>query len=158
MNEKMLALLKIRYPAGCIIELTGEMHDDPRPIEVGTRGKVVYIDDFGTIHMAWENGRTLGLIPGKDEFRKVIAPAGRDVRCRVFTAPEFRRLMDEIYQDKAQKICLDFSADGLYIGLGEDDIPAEDLHDRLAIAIGADEVTSIHIDDCEPTGVWVAYK
>ena len=43
--------------------------DDPfHPIPKGMLGEVLFIDDIGTIHMCWENGSTLGLIPDKDCF------------------------------------------------------------------------------------------
>ena len=29
------------------------------------------MDDAGQIHMAWDNGRTLAVIPGVDTFRKL---------------------------------------------------------------------------------------
>ena len=29
------------------------------------------MDDIGTIHPKWDNGRTLGIIVGEDEFRKL---------------------------------------------------------------------------------------
>lgn len=47
------------------------MSDDPRPVEPGTRGTVRVVDDMGTIHMDWDNGRSLGLVPGEDSFRKL---------------------------------------------------------------------------------------
>jgi hypothetical protein len=47
------------------------MGDDPRPVASGTRGTVKVVDDMGSIHMQWDNGRTLALIPGEDRFRKL---------------------------------------------------------------------------------------
>lgn len=64
--------LKDRYPKGTVIVLTS-MGDDPRPIPAGTRGTVRLVDDMGTVHCDFENGRRLGLIPGEDSFS--ILPA-----------------------------------------------------------------------------------
>ena len=47
--------------------------EDPQPVPDGTRGTVANVDDAGTIHMKWDNGRTLGLVPGEDQFRKLTA-------------------------------------------------------------------------------------
>ena len=44
------------------------MDDDPCPIPVGTCGTVELVDDIGTIHCKFDDGRSLGLIPGKDSF------------------------------------------------------------------------------------------
>ncbi len=51
-------------------------HDspDPRPLEYGQMGTCTSIDDVGTLHMAWDNGRSLGLVLGADTF----AVIGRD--------------------------------------------------------------------------------
>jgi hypothetical protein len=32
---------------------------------------VDHVDDMGTIHMRWDCGRSLGLVPGEDSFRKL---------------------------------------------------------------------------------------
>jgi len=47
------------------------MNDPHHPDESGTRGTVEHVDDMGTIHMKWDNGRGLGLVPGEDEFRRL---------------------------------------------------------------------------------------
>ena len=41
----------------------------------GLQGTVAYIDDAGQIHMHWENGRSLALIPGEDSFHRIDGPA-----------------------------------------------------------------------------------
>ena len=60
------------YPPGTRIMLVS-MGNDPRPIENNTRGTVRVVDDIGTIHCDFDNGRKLGMIPGEDSFRKLTA-------------------------------------------------------------------------------------
>ena len=61
--------IKKRYPVGSRIILHS-MGDDPRPIAPGTKGTVRIVDDMGTVHCNFDNGRRLGLIPGEDSFHK----------------------------------------------------------------------------------------
>lgn len=65
---------KQEYPPGTRLELK-EMDDPYAPVQPGTRGTVAAVDDMGTIHMKWDNGRTLGVVPGVDQFRKLTAQA-----------------------------------------------------------------------------------
>jgi hypothetical protein len=44
------------------------MVDDPNPIPKDTLGTISLIDDAGVIHVNWDNGRRLGMIPGVDEY------------------------------------------------------------------------------------------
>lgn len=39
----------------------------------GTRGTVDHVDDGGSIHMKWDNGRTLSLCSDADSFRTLTA-------------------------------------------------------------------------------------
>ncbi len=73
--------LKKRYPAGTRIMLD-YMGDDPRPIEPGIKGTVRVVDDAGTVHCNFDNGRSLGLIPGEDSFHKIQerSKSDRDAR------------------------------------------------------------------------------
>lgn len=60
-------VIKAMYPKGTRIEL---IHmDDAQAVPSGTKGTVDFVDDMGTIHMKWDNGRTLGLVPEVDEFK-----------------------------------------------------------------------------------------
>ena len=43
--------------------------DDPQAVPTGTCGTVYHIDSLGTIHVHWDNGSGLGLIPGEDEYK-----------------------------------------------------------------------------------------
>lgn len=69
-EERAAAMTRLNYPPGTRLELI-TMGDDPRPIPPGSRGTVDYVDDIGTIHMSWDSGRSLGLVPGEDNFRKL---------------------------------------------------------------------------------------
>lgn len=43
--------------------------EDPQALALGTEGTVQFIDDIGTIHVAWDTGCSLGLVPGVDEWK-----------------------------------------------------------------------------------------
>jgi hypothetical protein len=43
--------------------------DDPHTLlRPGTRGRVTFVDGLGTVHVAWDDGSRLGLIPGVDRW------------------------------------------------------------------------------------------
>ena len=60
--------LKQAYPPGTRIVLNS-MGNDPRPIKSGMRGTVEAVDDIGTVHCRFDDGRILGLIEKEDDFR-----------------------------------------------------------------------------------------
>lgn len=66
-NQINVESIKKRYPVGSRIILHS-MGDDPRPIAPGTKGTVRIVDDMGTVHCNFDNGRRLSLIPGEDSF------------------------------------------------------------------------------------------
>ena len=37
-------------------------------LKSGDRGTVDYVDDMGTIHVSWDNGSQLGLVPCEDQY------------------------------------------------------------------------------------------
>lgn len=45
-----------------------EGHDDNLIVPPGTEGTVSNIDSTGTVHVHWDNGRNLGLLPDLDEW------------------------------------------------------------------------------------------
>lgn len=66
----VIAERKKAFPTGTRLKLI-EMRDPEIPVASGTCGSVDHVDDVGTIHMAWDNGRTVGLIPEVDSFEKI---------------------------------------------------------------------------------------
>lgn len=68
MNAKV-QMYKESYPKGTRLELI--YMEDSQAVPSGTKGTVVCVDDMGTIHMKWDNGRTLGLIPESDSFKRI---------------------------------------------------------------------------------------
>ena len=67
MDRKMVNYIKEQYPPGTRIRLNS-MDDPYHPILPGTEGEVDFVDDAGQLHMKWDNGRSLALIPGEDSF------------------------------------------------------------------------------------------
>ena len=72
-DPKRIERLKEQYPPGTRIELI-EMNDPYSPVSSGTQGTVVLVDDGGTLHMKWDNDRTLGIIPDVDQFKVLSRP------------------------------------------------------------------------------------
>lgn len=72
-SEDKLNEIKENYPPETKIKLLKET-EDKQPILAGTIGIVDYIDSEGQLHMKWENGRTLALIPEVDQFEVISKP------------------------------------------------------------------------------------
>jgi len=69
MNRKRLEVLRAQYPVGSTVVLVS-MDGQFAPPK-GTRGEILSVDDVGTLHVAWQTGSTLGVIPGIDMVRRL---------------------------------------------------------------------------------------
>lgn len=69
-NPNWVKSIKEKYPEGTRIHLEN-MEDAFAPVPSGTEGTVDFVDDAGQIHMKWDNGRSLALVPGEDSFSKI---------------------------------------------------------------------------------------
>ena len=70
MSKGRIEFYKEHYPVGTRVQLDS-MGDDPRPVPAGTKGTVVAVDDMGTVHVNFDNGRALGICPEVDSFHKI---------------------------------------------------------------------------------------
>ena len=70
MSRNQVEFIRQTYPPNTRI-LLQHMDDPYAPVPAGTRGTVRYVDDIGQIGVAWDNGRSLSLIPGVDTYRKL---------------------------------------------------------------------------------------
>ena len=68
-DKKTVEKLRKEFPVGCRIVLD-EMDDRQAPPR-GTQGTVQFVDDAGTIHVQWDTGSSLGLVPGADEWEVI---------------------------------------------------------------------------------------
>jgi hypothetical protein len=68
-RPEVLRKLREDYPPGTEVELI-EMNDPYRDMPPGLKGKVICVDDTGTVHVAWENGSSLGAVYGYDRLMK----------------------------------------------------------------------------------------
>lgn len=62
------------FKAGDVVELehTTEPHTELKP---GAQGTVAVVDSAGTIHVTWDDGHTLGMVPSAgDRIRLVHRP------------------------------------------------------------------------------------
>lgn len=55
---------------GCRIRLLDDSDTEPG-LKAGMEGEVMLVDALGTIHVTWDNGSCLGLIPGVDSYRVI---------------------------------------------------------------------------------------
>ena len=62
--------IKQKYIVGTKVKLI-KMYDLLYTIPTGTEGIIESIDDQGTLHINWNNGSTLGLVIGTDEFKVI---------------------------------------------------------------------------------------
>ena len=69
LKDYQIKRIKEQYPKGTEIELINM--EDSQAVPSGTHGIVDFVDDMGTIQMTWNNGSSLGLIIGEDQFKVV---------------------------------------------------------------------------------------
>lgn len=62
--------IRQEYPVGCRVELL--RMDDPQAPPAGTMGTVIWVDDSGSIMVAWDGGGSLNVLYGVDECRRVV--------------------------------------------------------------------------------------
>lgn len=62
--------LRGRYPKGTRVELI-YMDDPYSTLKTGDQGTVIFVDDIGTIHVAWDCGSSLGIAYRVDYIKKL---------------------------------------------------------------------------------------
>ena len=68
-SKEFVETIRKQYPVGCRVELL-RMEDIQAP-PVGTKGTVRYVDDLGSLGVAWNNGSSLQVVYGENLCRKL---------------------------------------------------------------------------------------
>ena len=58
-----------QFPSGAKVVL--DYMDDAFAPKVGTEGRVLDVDDIGTVHVVWSTGQALGAVYGEDRIHRV---------------------------------------------------------------------------------------
>ncbi len=67
-SRETVERIRKQYPVGCRVELL-RMEDTHAP-PIGTKGTVRYVDDLGSLGVAWDNGSSLQVVYGEDICRR----------------------------------------------------------------------------------------
>lgn len=68
-SKESLNRLRERYTAGTRVELTHMNDPYNKKLVPGCKGTVKFVDDTGTIFVAWDCGSGLGVVYGEDSCR-----------------------------------------------------------------------------------------
>jgi len=63
-SRETVERIRKQYPVGCRVELL--RMDDAQAPPIGTKGTVRYVDDIGSLGVAWDNGSSLQVVYGED--------------------------------------------------------------------------------------------
>lgn len=68
-SRETVERIRKQYPVGCRVELL--RMDDVHAPPIGTKGTVQYVDDIGSLGVAWDNDSSLQVVYGEDLCRKL---------------------------------------------------------------------------------------
>ena len=63
-SKETVERIRKQYPVGCRVKLL--KMDDPHAPPIGTKGTVRYVDDIGSLGVAWDSGGSLQVVYGED--------------------------------------------------------------------------------------------
>lgn len=69
-NRSVVERIRREYPREARVELI-EIDDPYTKLAPGLKGTMIDVDAIGTIHIAWDNGSTLGAVYGVDKIRRI---------------------------------------------------------------------------------------
>lgn len=75
--------------------------------------------------------------------------------CIFLDESEFKDVLSEIF---SEEITVNCDYDGISVERNSVPVPSDELFWKLEEHFGVAHITSMHIDDCDTVGIWIAYK
>lgn len=72
-HPKWVEFMQEQFPSGTRIRLTEKKNSD-NFLQTGSEGTVDHVDDQCRLHIKWDNGKTVPLMPGEDWFSVIPQP------------------------------------------------------------------------------------
>ena len=69
-SKEIVERLRKQYPPETSVELV-RMNDPYSKLKPGDTGKVLWVDDIGTLHVDWNCGSILGVVYGEDLVKRL---------------------------------------------------------------------------------------
>ena len=79
-------------------------------------------------------------------------------KCILLTLDEYKKILFKIFGGTNIIVYYDLYGLCVYRSENYDQLSTEELNNKLVKYFDVKQVTSIHIDDCDVTGVWIVYK
>lgn len=164
-DGKRIELLKKMYPVGAVVVV--RKMEDPHPVPSGTKGVVKHIDDAGQIHVYWDNGSRLALIPDEDVFNidyndfrnmevvveqdSVVVDEYSDDRMMCFVEYTIKDRLNRYNRDDAE------SAKGVYVLLAEYGFGPKNICEAVKTIIEGDVESFMVNPQIAHTPHWLQY-
>lgn len=104
--------LREMFPRGTGVRCI-EMNDS-QAVPSGTIGKVLFVDDIGTIDVRWDTGSSMGLMLDEDKFEIVVRVTM--LKCgqpRPYADSEYEYILDtNLSQEELRVFCKDYPCAG----------------------------------------------
>ena len=81
--------------------------DDQHGVDEGMEGTIVRIDDLGTLHVHWDDGSQLGVIPALDKYQ-LLPPENEQIDLDIFGEADFKLSSASKKNKMAKKTNLNF--------------------------------------------------
>ena len=80
--------------------------DDESAVDTGMEGTISWVDSLGTLHVKWDDGKTMGVIPNEDKYQ-LLPPEDEQITpdefMSIFNENKGKRIFNKLKKDPISK-------------------------------------------------------